>query len=75
MAKRIPISRVIRSKPLGKSRNAGTSHNFHTRIGDIHGGSTQGKSTSGSVIYTRVLEITRMSKYNELGCRMLDCYV
>ena len=74
MLKRIPC-RVVRTKPLGKSRGAGTSDNFHTRIGDIHTGSSQGKSASGSVMYTRMLEITSVSMKVGLSGRILDCYV
>jgi hypothetical protein len=74
MAKRIP-SRVVSSRPLGKSGDAGISRNFLTRIGDFDTVSSQGKSVCDSVIYTRVLGIARMSTDNELTGRMLDCYV
>jgi hypothetical protein len=74
MVKRIP-SRVVSSRPLGKSGDAGASHNFLTRIGDFHRGDSQGKSVCGSVIYTRVPGITRMSKDNDLAGQILDCYV
>ncbi|MHC4640044.1 MAG: hypothetical protein ACYS32_00265 [Planctomycetota bacterium] len=74
MAKRIP-SRVIKSRPLSDSRDGGSSHNFRTRIDGIHTGNSQGKSISNSVIYTRVLGITRISKDNDPAGRMLDCYV
>jgi len=74
MAKRIP-SRVVSSRPLGKSGDVCTSHNFLARIVDFHTGSSQGKSVCDSVIYTRVLGIARMSKDNDLAGRMLDCYV
>lgn len=74
MVKRIP-SRVVSSRPLGISGEAGTSHNFLTRISDFHRGSSQGKSVCDSVIYTRVLGIARMSKDNDQAGRMLDCYL
>jgi len=68
--------RVVRSKPLGKSsdtlRHAGRPNHFRHKIGDVN---PQCKSTNDTVIYTRMLEITRVSVDNGLAGQILDCYV
>ncbi len=87
MIKRIPC-RVVRSKPLGKSRDVGRSNHFHHKIGDDATGIAQGKYTSkpvrnpkahksalGTLTYTRLLEITSVSMDNGLAGQILDCYV
>ena len=87
MIKRIPC-RVVRSKPLGRSRDVGRSNHFHHKIGDDVSGIAQGKYTSkpvrdpkahksalGTLTYTRLLEITSVSMDNGLAGQILDCYV
>ena len=78
MIKRIPC-RVVRSKPIGKSRDVSrrvnTSNNFHHKIGDDATGIAQGKYTSKPTTYTRLLEITSASMDNGLAGQILDCYV
>jgi hypothetical protein len=72
--KRIPC-RVVRSKPLGKSRDVGRFNHFHHKIGDVLTGSPQDKYTSKPTTYTRLLEITSVSMDNGLAGQILDCYV
>jgi hypothetical protein len=74
MIKMIPC-RVVRSRPLGRSREARVSYDFHIGICDFDTSSLQGKSAGDSVVYTRTLGIIGISKYNELAGRLLDCYV
>ncbi|MGB2808062.1 MAG: hypothetical protein WBC22_09985 [Sedimentisphaerales bacterium] len=74
MIKRIPC-RVVRSKPIGKSRDVGRSNHFHHKIGDDATGIAQSKYTSKPTTYTRLLEITSVSMDNGLAGQILDCYV
>ena len=78
MIKRIPC-KVVRSKPIGKSRDVSrrvnTSNNFHHKIGDVVTGMAQVKNGSDAVTYTRLLEITSVSMDNGLAGQILDCYV
>ncbi|NIS49667.1 MAG: hypothetical protein GWN67_19840 [Phycisphaerae bacterium] len=67
MVKRIPC-RVVRTKPLGKSR----LNHFNCKFGDAN---PQYKSTNDAIIYTRMLEITSISTNRSLAGGILDCYV
>ncbi|HUS71947.1 MAG TPA: hypothetical protein VMY06_02690 [Sedimentisphaerales bacterium] len=79
MVKRIPC-RVVRTKALGKSSNAvrqvSTSINAYHKSGDVVTRPPKSyKSASGTLTYTELLEITRVSIDDGLTGQILDCYV
>ena len=78
MVKRIPC-RIVRTKALGKSSNAlrhpSRSNNAYQQRSDVVTRPPKSyKSASGTLTYTELLEITRVSIDNGLTGQILDCY-
>jgi len=77
MVKRIPC-RVVRTKALKSSnalRHPSTSNNAYHKSGDVVTRPPKSyKSASGTLTYTDLLEITRVSIDDGLTGQILDCF-